>query len=67
MITMGILSGGHIRVGFEDNLYVKKGVLASSNAQMVEIAADLAERLGREIATPKEARQILGIRNLPQP
>ena len=61
MITMGILLGGHIRVGFEDNIYLKKGVLLSSNAQMVEIAADLAERLGRSIATPEETRRILGI------
>lgn len=61
MITMGILLGGNIRVGFEDNIYRKKGVLLSSNAQMVEIAADLAERLGRSIATPEEARRILGI------
>jgi len=61
MITMGILLGGNIRVGFEDNIYRKKGVLLSSNAQMVEIAADLAERLGRSIATPEEARRILDI------
>jgi 3-keto-5-aminohexanoate cleavage enzyme len=61
MITMGMLLGGNIRVGFEDNVYLKKGVLASSNAQIVERVADLAERLGREIATPQEARQLLGI------
>ena len=61
MITMGMLLGGHVRVGFEDNIYLKKGVLLSSNAQMVEIAADLAERLGRSVATPSEARGILGI------
>ncbi len=64
MITMGILLGGNIRVGFEDNIYLKKGVLASSNAQMVEMAVDLAERLGRQVATPQEARQILGLKNL---
>jgi 3-keto-5-aminohexanoate cleavage enzyme len=63
MITMGILLGGNIRVGFEDNIYLRRGVLASSNAQMVEMAIDLAERLGREVATPREARQILGIKN----
>lgn len=61
MITMALLLGGNIRVGFEDNIYLKRGVLASSNAQMVEVAVDLAERLGREVATPREARQILGI------
>lgn len=62
MITMSILLGGNIRVGFEDNIYLKKGVLASNNAQMVEMAVDLAERLGRQVATPQEARQILGFR-----
>ncbi len=61
MITMGVLLGGNIRVGFEDNLYVRRGVLAKSNAEMVEAAADLVERLGRSVATAKEARQILGI------
>lgn len=64
MITMGILLGGNIRVGFEDNLYLKKGVLASSNAELVEMAVDLVYRLGKEIATPKEARKILGIKEI---
>src|SRR4030042_657316 len=63
MITMGILLGGNIRVGFEDNIYLRRGVLASSNAQMVEMAVDLAERLGRQVATSHEAREILGLRN----
>lgn len=63
MVTLGLLLGGNVRVGFEDNIYLKRGLLASSNAQMVEQVADLAERLGRPIATPAEARQILGIRN----
>lgn len=61
MITMGILLGGNIRVGFEDNLFIKKGVLAKSNAEMVTMAADLATRLGREVASVDQARQILGI------
>ena len=61
MITMGILLGGNIRVGFEDNIFLKKGILARNNAQFVEMAADLAERLGRSVATASEARQILGI------
>lgn len=63
MITMAMLLGGNVRVGFEDNIYLKKGLLASSNAQIVEMAVDLAERLGHELATPDEARQILGIKN----
>ena len=62
MITMGILLGGHIRVGFEDNIYLKKGVLAKSNAQMVEMTANLVNHLQCEVATTDEARDILGIR-----
>jgi len=64
MITMAMISGGNVRVGFEDNIYLKRGVLASSNAQMVEMAVDLAERLERPVATPDEARSILGIKRL---
>ena len=59
MITLGLLLGGHIRVGFEDNLFLSKGVLAASNAAFVEQAVNLAEHLQREIATPAEARRIL--------
>jgi len=61
MITMGILLGGNIRVGFEDNIYLKKGVLAKSNAQLVEMAVDLSDRFGRKVAGTTEARKILGI------
>lgn len=61
MITLGILLGGHIRVGFEDNLYLRKGVLAGSNAEFVEQAVVLARQLQREVATPAEARALLGM------
>jgi len=61
MITMGILLGGHIRVGFEDNIYLRRGVPLESNAQMVDIAVKLVEQLQGEIATPDDARQILGL------
>ncbi len=61
MITMGILMGGHVRVGFEDNVYLEKGVLAKSNGELVEKAARIAKELGRGIADPAEARKILGI------
>ena len=61
MITMGILLGGHIRVGFEDNIYLRRGVLLKSNAEMVEVAANLVAQLQREVATPDDARQILGL------
>jgi 3-keto-5-aminohexanoate cleavage enzyme len=59
--TMAILLGGHVRVGFEDNVYYEKGVLAFSNAQFVERIVRLSKELGREVATPQEARKILGL------
>ena len=61
MITLGILLGGHVRVGFEDNVYLEKGVLAKSNGELVEKAVRIAKELGREIATPAEAREILSL------
>lgn len=59
MITMGMIMGGHVRVGFEDNIYISKGVRARSNAELVEKAVRIARELGREIAAPDEARHIL--------
>ncbi|MDT8717847.1 3-keto-5-aminohexanoate cleavage protein [Clostridium sp. 19966] len=59
--AMSIISGGHVRVGFEDNVYVEKGVKAKSNGELVEKAVRLSRELGREIASPEEARKILGI------
>ena len=61
MITMGIILGGHIRVGFEDNIYLRRGELLRNNAHMVDLAASLVGKLQHEVATPAEARQILGI------
>ena len=61
MATMAILLGGHVRVGFEDNIFYEKGVLARSNAQLVERVARIARIHGREVATPGEARRILGL------
>jgi 3-keto-5-aminohexanoate cleavage enzyme len=59
--TQSILLGGHLRVGFEDNVSYKKGQLAESNAQLVARATRIARELGCEIATPSEAREMLGI------
>ena len=53
-----MISGGHVRVGLEDNIYYSKGVLAT-NVQMVERIVRLAREQGREVATPAEARAIL--------
>jgi 3-keto-5-aminohexanoate cleavage enzyme len=63
MITMAILLGGNIRVGFEDNIYLREGVLAKSNAQFVKMAANLVTSLQCEVATPNEARDILGLKH----
>jgi len=62
--TLSILLGGHLRVGFEDNIYYTKGQLAESNAQLVARAVRIGRELGCEIATPDEARQMLGIPRL---
>ena len=62
MATTSILLGGHVRVGFEDNVYLKKGVRLKSNGEMVARIVELATLLGREIATPDEAREILGLK-----
>lgn len=61
LAAMAIPMGGHVRVGFEDNVYLSKGVLAKSNGELVEKVVRLAKELGREIATPDEARKILSI------
>ena len=63
-ITLGLLLGGNARVGFEDNIYIAKGKLAESNAQCVAKIVRIARDIGREIASPNEARRILGIPTL---
>ena len=62
MATMSAAMGGHVRVGLEDNLYIAKGQLAHSNAQQVTLIREIVERLGRTVATPDEARQILHLK-----
>jgi 3-keto-5-aminohexanoate cleavage enzyme len=59
--TQSILLGGHLRVGFEDNVYYRKGELAQSNAQLVARAARIGRELGCQIASPAEARELLNI------
>lgn len=61
LAVAAIIDGGHVRVGFEDNVYLAKGVLAKTNGELVAKVARLAKELGREVATPAEARQILGL------
>jgi 3-keto-5-aminohexanoate cleavage enzyme len=59
--TLSIVNGGHVRVGFEDNIYLSRGVLAKSNAELVAKVVRLAKELGRDIAEPDETRKILKI------
>lgn len=61
LAAAAIIDGGHVRVGFEDNVYLSKGVLAKSNGELVEKVVRIAKEFGREIATPAEARKILGL------
>ncbi|MBW2204365.1 MAG: 3-keto-5-aminohexanoate cleavage protein [Deltaproteobacteria bacterium] len=61
MSMMGLIMGGHIRVGMEDNIYYKRGVLAKTNSQFVERIVRIAREYGREVASPNEARAILGL------
>ena len=60
-ITMAMILGLHVRVGMEDNIYIERGKLAESNAQLVEKIVRIAKELGRPIATPAQARQMLGL------
>jgi uncharacterized protein (DUF849 family) len=62
IITATALEGGFVRVGLEDSLYIGRGQLASSNAEQVEKAVRILEEMGREIATPDEAREMLGLK-----
>jgi uncharacterized protein (DUF849 family) len=59
MVAQSWLLGGHVRVGMEDNLYLSKGVLAKSNAELVTHAADILRSLGAAIASPADARSLL--------
>jgi len=61
LLAQAFLLGGHVRVGLEDNVYIRKGVLARDNAELVEKAGTIVENLGGALATPAEARDILGL------
>ena len=60
--TLGAMMGGNVRVGLEDSLYIGKGKLAKSNAEQVGKIRGIVEGLGHEIATPQEAREMLGLK-----
>jgi len=66
MTTASILLGGHVRVGLEDNIYYSRGRKLAGNGEAVERAVRIAGELNREVATPAQAREILGISSTPR-
>ena len=62
LAAAAIVMGGNVRVGFEDNLYLERGVLAKSNGELVAKVVRLAKELGREVATSAQAREILNLK-----
>lgn len=62
MVAQAVVLGGHVRVGLEDNLYIEPGVPAPSNAALVQKAVHIVRLLGQEVATPSQARSLLGLR-----
>ena len=62
LAELAIKDGGHVRVGLEDNIFIEKGIKAKGNKDLVLKVVELAKKYNREIATPKEARRILGIK-----
>jgi len=62
MCALAMSMGGHTRVGMEDNIYLKRGELLKSNAQLVERIVTIAEALNIEVASPDESRKILGLK-----
>lgn len=61
LLPLAIAMGGHVRVGWEDNPYLPDGELTTQNAQLVEVVVRMAREIGREVATPAEAREIVGV------
>lgn len=61
LAVMAVAMGGHVRVGFEDNVFYHKGVLAKSNAELVARVRRIADECARPVATPEETRKLLGI------
>src|SRR5690606_8350073 len=61
MAAQAILLGGNVRVGFEDTIYLRRGMKADDNAALVRWGAEIIEKLGKNVATPGETRQMLGL------
>lgn len=66
LAAVGAQMGGHVRAGLEDSLFIARGELATSNAQQVEKVKGILETQGNEIATPQEARDMLGLKGADQ-
>mgnify|MGYP003353104676 CR=1 FL=1 len=62
LAAQAILLGGHVRVGFEDNIFYARGEVAKSNAQLVERVVGIIERMGARVLSPAEARKKLGLK-----
>ncbi len=63
MVAQAAVMGGHVRVGLEDNFYIGRGKLASGNAELVQRAVQIIESIGAQVATPHQARVLLGLRS----
>jgi len=61
LLILGMILGGDVRVGMEDNIWIAKGVLAKSNAELVSKIVRIAKELNLDVATPSEARELLGL------
>ena len=66
IMAVSMAMGGNVRVGLEDALYLERGRLAKNNAELVEKVVGIAKELGREIATPAEAREMIGLKGADQ-
>lgn len=61
LLPTAIALGGHVRVGWEDNPFLPDGSLSTTNAELVDVVVSMAKAMGREVATPPEARNIIGV------
>jgi len=66
LTTLATLMGGHVRVGLEDNVYYSRGRKAKSNAELVQRTVRIANELNRSVATPAQARAMLGLQGQPR-
>lgn len=62
LLPLAIAMGGHVRVGWEDNPYLPNGSLSRTNAELVDVVVSMARAIGREVAGPDEAREIIGLK-----